>query len=80
MKVIDAVAKRISKLLLQNNMTAYRLERESGLPPGSVGRILARINKTVTLTTIYKLARGFNMTFHEFLDDDVFRSDELEID
>jgi hypothetical protein len=37
-------------------------------------------NKTVTLSTIIMLARGFNMTLIEFLDDDVFRSDELEVD
>lgn len=61
-------------------MTKYRLERNSGLTHGALDGILSGHNKTVTLSTVYKLARGFNMTVFEFLDDDLFRSEELEID
>ena len=43
-------------------------------------RILTDENRTVTLATLYKLARGFDMTIYEFLDDDLFRSEELELD
>ena len=56
------------------------LERKSGILHGALDRILNGQNKTVTLTTIYKLARGFDMTYMEFLDDDVFRSELIEID
>ena len=80
MTLNDAVANRISKLLKLNNMTQYRLEQESDIIHGAMDRILTSQNKTVTLTTIYKLAKGFNMTVYEFLDDDNFRSDELEIE
>ena len=61
-------------------MTQYRLERESGLTHGAMDGILTGHNKTVTLTTMYRLARGFGMTVFEFMDDDVFRSEDLEID
>ena len=61
-------------------MTQYRLERESGLTHGAMDGILTGHNKTVTLTTMYRLARGFGMTVFEFMDDDVFRSENLEID
>lgn len=80
MTLNDAVANRISSLLKLKQMTQYRLEQESGIIHGAMDRILTGQNKTVTLTTIYKLARGFNMTIYEFLDDDNFRSTELEID
>ncbi len=80
MTVNNAVAKRIDKLLKEKNMSIYRLERNSGIIHGAVNRILDGKNKTVTLTTVYKLARGFDMTIYEFLDDDVFRSEELEVD
>ena len=80
MTLNDAVAKRIAKLLRDKKMTKYRLERKSGLNHGALDRILNGQNKTVTLTTIYKLARGFDMTYMEFLDDDVFRSELIEID
>ena len=80
MTLNGAVAKRINKLLREKHMTIYRLERNGGLIHGAVNRILSGLNKTVTLTTMYKLARGFGMTVFEFMDDDVFRSEELEID
>ena len=80
MTINDAVAKRIIKLLKEKQISQYRLERNSGIAHGAMDRILAGQNKTVTATTLYKLARGFNMTFFEFIDDDIFRSEEIEID
>ena len=80
MTLNDAVANRVDKLLQSKHMTQYRLEQESGIIHGAINRIMTGQNKTITLTTLYKLARGFNMTIYEFLDDDNFRSADLEID
>ncbi len=80
MTVNDAVAKRITKLLKKKSMTQYRLEQDSGIQHGSMQCIMNGRNKTVTLSTIMMLARGFHITLLEFLDDDLFRSEELEID
>ena len=35
-------------------------------------------NKTVTLSTVIMLAKGFDMTLTEFLDDEIFSSEDLE--
>lgn len=80
MTITKAVIIRTKKLLKEKNMTQYRLEQDSGILHGHMDGILHGKSKTVTLTTIYRLARGFNMTIYEFLDDDVFKSDELELD
>ena len=80
MKLNEAVAIRINELLKEKNMTRYRLEQNSGILHGSMDRILQNLKKTVTITTIYRLARGFDMTVIEFLDADIFKSEELEID
>lgn len=80
MTVNEVVAERIFKLLKEKGITQYRLEQKSGVYHGAMDRILSGKNKTVTLTTIYKLARGFDISFQEFLDDDIFRSEELEIE
>ncbi|WP_251547824.1 helix-turn-helix domain-containing protein [Pumilibacter intestinalis] len=76
----DAVAKRISKLLKEKDITIYRLEQKSGVYHGAMDRIMKGKNRSIVLSTIYKLARGFNISIYEFLDDDVFRSEDLEID
>ena len=78
--VNDAVAKRISKLLRERNISQYRLEQESGIQHGSMQCIMNGRNKTVTLSTVILLAKGFNMSLTEFLDDDIFCSDDLEIE
>lgn len=80
MTVNDAVAKRILALLKANNMTQYRLEQNSGIPHGSMQCIMNGRNKTVTLSTIILLAKGFDITPGQFLDDEIFTSDELQID
>ena len=80
MTVNDAVAKRISKLLCEKDMSQYRLEQESEIQHGRMQCIMNGRNKTVTLSTVIMLARGFHMSLTEFLDDELFSSDDLEID
>lgn len=80
MTVNDAVAKRISALLREKSMSQYRLEQESGIQHGSLQCIMNGRNKTVTLSTILLLARGFYMTPSAFLDDEIFRSEELQLE
>jgi len=78
--VNDAVAKRIIKLLAEKEITQYRLEKDSGIQHGSMQCIMNGRNRTVTLSTVMMLARGFHISLIEFLDDDLFRSEEIEID
>ena len=80
MTVNDAVAKRISKLLLEKGMTQYRLEQESGIQHGSMQCIMNGRNKTVTLSTVILLAKGFDMSLGEFLDDDLFGPEHLDLE
>jgi transcriptional regulator with XRE-family HTH domain len=76
--VNEAVAKRILALLKEKNMTQYRLEQESGIQHGSMQCIMNGRNKTVTLTTIMMLAKGFDMLPYEFLNDDIFNSFDFD--
>ena len=80
MTVSEAVAKRISRLLIEKGMTQYRLEQESGIQHGSMQCIMNGRNKTVTLSTVIMVARGFDMTLLEFLSDPVFTSEDLEVE
>ena len=80
MTVNDAVARRIIQLLQERNMSQYRLEQESGIQHGSMQCIMNGRNKTVTLSTVILLAKGFHMPLTEFLDDELFRSEHLEVE
>ena len=80
MNICKAVGLRISNLLNEKDMTLYRLEQNSGILHGTMMCIMNERNKNVTLKTIMQLARGFNMTLIEFLDDKLFTNEDLEID
>ena len=69
MNVCEAVQKRVKELLKERGMTQYRLEQKSGILHGSMACIMNGRNKTVTLSTVYMLARGFDMNIIEFLID-----------
>ncbi|MBO5907388.1 MAG: helix-turn-helix transcriptional regulator [Clostridia bacterium] len=80
MSVNDAVAKRILKLLREKDMSQYRLEHNSGIQHGSMQCIMNGRNKTVTLSTVIMIAKGFDMSLREFLDDDIFNPENLEFE
>ena len=80
MDICKAVIKRINELLVKNDITLYRLEQNSGILHGTMMSIMKNRNKNITLKTLYQLARGFNMTIIEFLNNEVFLNEELEID
>ncbi len=80
MNICKAVGLRISKLLIEKNMTLYRLEQKSGILHGTMMCIMNERNKNVTLKTIMQLARGFDMTLLEFLDDKLFTEENINLD
>jgi transcriptional regulator with XRE-family HTH domain len=61
-------------------MTQYRLEQNSGIQHGSMQCIMNGRNKTVTLSTVIMLAKGFDMSLTQFLDDEIFSLENLEIE
>ena len=80
MAVNDAVTKRIIQLLAEKKMTQYRLEQLSGIQHGHMQWILGGKSKTVTLSTVMMIAHGFGMTVLEFLDNDIFLFENLEVE
>jgi len=78
--VNDAVAKRIIELLSERKMTQYRLEQLSGIQHGHMQWIMSGKSKTVTFSTVLRIANGFGMTVVEFLDSDTFLFENLEVE
>ena len=72
MDLNKAVAMRIAELLDKYQITQYKLEKDAGILHGTVSNIMSERNKTVTLTTIFKLAKGFKIHYLEFLNSPLF--------
>ncbi|MDR0384119.1 MAG: helix-turn-helix transcriptional regulator [Christensenellaceae bacterium] len=77
--VNQAVAKRIRELLKLKCITQYRLEINSDIQHSQMDFILKDRNKTVTFTTIIKLANGFGISLKEFIDCNEFEYDKLDV-
>ena len=78
--VNDAFAIRIANLLIEKRITQYRLEQDSGIQHGSMQCIMKGRNKTVTLSTIYMVARGFGISILDFLNDPIFLNGNIEFE
>ena len=80
MTVNEAVILRVKELLQERHMTQYRLVQESGIQQGHMQWIMSGKSKTVTLSTVMLLAKGFGMSVTAFLDAPVFALDGLDIE
>ncbi len=78
-KTQTAVAMRISKLLIEKNMTQYALSVKSGISKQGIANIINETYSTIKLDTVIKLADGFDMTLQEFLNDEIFDRANLDI-
>ena len=76
----EAIVIRVSTLLNERNMTRYRLELTSGISHGHMQKIMMNKRKNITLKTVALLAKGFDMTLSEFLNDPLFNLDTLDLE
>lgn len=80
MKLQRAIALRISNLLIKHNLTRYKLCKKILLPEQTLKNIIDERNKDIKLSTIAKIAEGFDLSLEEFFGDSLFKKESLEID
>lgn len=80
MTINKAVALRISRLLIKNNITPYRLAVNAGLQHSTLQNILDEKYTDIKMSTLYKIAKGFKMSVIDFLNDDLFNETNLNIE
>ena len=82
MKIQRAVAIRLSKLMLEKNITQYRLSKKMLVPQNTIKHIINEEYSSIKFHTMIKIkiADAFEMTVQEFLDDPVFDRDNLDVD
>lgn len=75
-----AVSKRIDELLFKNNLSLYMLAKQSTIPLTTLTNLYRGHTKCPTLAVIYKLAKAFDMTPIDFLNCEILRNDDIELD
>ncbi len=79
MNISLAVATRIKELLIEKNMTQYKLEQNACLSHDTIKSIMKGKSKGVNLKTIIAIADGFSMHVGEFLSSELFNYENLNI-
>lgn len=80
MKLQKAVALRITNLLIRSNKTRYALCKEIAMPEQTLKNIIDERNSDVQLSTIAKIADGFDMSIEDFFADSLFDKKTLDLE
>ena len=76
----EVVIDRLNFYMGKLNITQYALAQISGVPFPTIKSIMQRRTKGITLKTVIMLANGVGVTVSEFLNDDAFNCESLELD
>ena len=76
----DVVVERLCKYMGEQNLTQYRLAQLSGIPFPTIKSIMQRRTKGISLKTIILLSNGLGITPSEFLNDNSFLADNLDLE
>ena len=80
MKIREAVAKRITDLCNERNITVNALANLAAVPPSTIKNIIYGVSKNPGIATIKMLCDGLDITLIEFFDNEIFLNLEQEIE
>ena len=80
MKSTKAIALRVSNLLALKGMSRYSLCKKIAMSEMTLKHIIHADYKSIRFDTLVLIAEGFDMSIQEFLNDELFSRDNLEID
>jgi len=72
-----AFKERITELLLANNMSKYRLEKDSGLTHSALRHIFNGNTKDVSMSSVAKVCKVFKITMAEFMASPLFNLEDI---
>ena len=76
----EVVIDRLNFYMGKLNITQYALAQKSGVPFPTIKSIMQRRTKGITLKTVIMLACGVGVSASEFLDDEAFNCENLDLD
>ena len=80
MTISQAIAKRIRDLLVEKNMTQYKLGIDMAIHHGTMMGIMSAKHKGANIRTIFLICKGLGVTPEEFFADPMFTGDMLDFE
>ena len=78
MQLNEAICRRLSELLAENQMNGYQLSTRTGLPKSTISNILNCTYRTMNLRVLHEICQGLQISLTEFFDSPCFDEDNLE--
>ncbi len=78
MQLNEAVAKRISELCKERNMTQYQLYLRSGVPQSTLSTIMSCAYPSMKLRILYEICEGLDIGLQEFFSSPLFAREKLD--
>lgn len=69
MKISEWIAKRIGYFCKEREISINQLAMDSGLTQSTLNSIMHHESKNPTVSTLFKVCRGLNITLSEFFSD-----------
>ncbi len=78
--VAKAVVSRIKEILLEKDMSIYRLEKITAMSHNTMQTLMRADNNSVNLKTVLLVCRGLGVTAEYFFSSPLFEDEDLEVD
>ena len=78
--VAKAVVSRIKEILLEKDMSIYRLEKNTAMSHNTMQTLMRADNNSVNLKTVLLVCRGLGVTAEYFFSSLLFEDGDLEVD
>ena len=80
MKLSEAFKIRLEGILEERGETIYHFCKENGIGRSTIVNLMKGETKSPTLSTIYQVSDALDISPLEFLADEIFSKDNIEID
>ena len=77
MTLTQALSARLTELMKEKNLTAYRLSMLTGVNQTTIGDIRHMRNKTVNVRILFELCQGLGIEIKDFFDSPLFLNENI---
>lgn len=78
--VAKAVVSRIKEILIEKDMSRYRLEKITAMSHNTMQTLMRADNNSVNLKTVLLVCRGLGVTAEYFFSSPLFEDEDLDVD
>ena len=79
MTIAEALSVRLTELMKEKHLTAYRLSMLTGVNQTTIADIKKKRNNSVNLRIIFELCQGLEIEIVEFFDSPLFKTDNIDV-